>query len=113
MDIQGHKVLFVSGDIDVHTALQFKQAVQKILDMSERHLIVDVHNVGYMDSSGLGILAFAVKRLSHISGTVNLVGCKPAIEYILQITQMSAFVRLHESMDDTIKALFTTAAAQA
>jgi len=106
-NIQGHYMLFVSGDIDVHTAVQFKQAVTSILDVTERHLIIDIHNVEYMDSSGLGILAYAVKRLSHNSGTVNLVGCNPRIDNILYITQMSAFVRLHETMDDAINALFT------
>jgi len=101
-DIQGYKVLILSGEIDSHTAPQFKRVVTNILNGEEQHLIIDMHNVTYMDSSGLGILAYAIKRLSPKRGTINLVGCNTRIEHILYKTQMYAFITLSENMNDAI-----------
>lgn len=101
-DIQGHRILILSGEIDSHTALQFKRAVTNILNEDERHLIIDMHNVSYMDSSGLGILAYAIKRLNPKRGTINLVGCNARIEHILYKTQMYAFITLCENMNDAM-----------
>ena len=100
--IQGHTVLVLSGEIDSHTALQFKRTVTDILNGDERDLIIDMHNVSYMDSSGLGILAYAIKRVSPKRGTVNLVGCNARIEHILYKTQMYAFLTLCENMNDAL-----------
>ena len=68
-------------------------------------MIIDMHDVSYMESSGLGILAYAIKRLSPSSGIVNLVGCNSRISHILHAIQMSAFIVLNQNMDDIAKAI--------
>ena len=105
VDFQGHKVLSVSGEIDAYAAPQFMQAVTNILDGDEQHLIIDMHNVEYIDSTGLSILVFAMKRLSQNDGIVNLVGCKPNIERIFFVTQLSTFMALHQTIEDALKAI--------
>ena len=84
-----------------------------ILNGGEQHLIMDMHDIRYMDSSGLGILAFAVKHLSPNAGTVNLVGCNATTVRALFITQMSAFVALHQNMDEAMEAIYAPVLIQA
>jgi anti-sigma B factor antagonist len=105
VEVQGHKVLNLSGEIDVYSAPQFKQAVVSILDGAQQHLIVDMHNVRYMDSSGFGILLSAVKRLRPNGGTVNLIGCASSIDRVLHITKLDAIFALHQNMDEVMKAI--------
>lgn len=109
VEIQGHKVLILSGEINAHTSPQFKQAITSTLDVIEQHLIIDMHKVSYIDSSSLGVLAFAVKRLSPNSGTVNLIGCNSRIDSMFRLTQMSEFIALHRNMNDALKAISTRA----
>jgi anti-sigma B factor antagonist len=102
---QAHNVLVLSGDIDMHTAYQFKEAVMCILDGDEQHLIIDMNDVSYVDSSGLGIFVSAMKRVIPIGGTVNLVGCNPRINHMFYTTHLSSFIALHENMDDALTAI--------
>jgi len=102
---QGHKILVLSGVIDIYTALQLKQTYIAVLDGTEQHLIVDIHNVYYMDSTGLGILISVAKRLSPKGGTLHLVGCNSKIKYMLLVTNVSWFVPLHQSVDEAIEAI--------
>jgi len=102
---QGHKILVLSGVIDIYTALQLKQTYIGVLDGTEQHLIVDIHNVGYMDSTGLGILISIAKRLSPKGGTLHLVGCNSKIKHMLYVTNVSWFVPLHQSVDEAIEAI--------
>lgn len=101
-ELLGLKILVMAGEIDAYTAPQFEHSVKSILDMDVQHLIIDAHNLRYMDSIGLGILISVAKRLNPGSGTVNLVGCKPHIERIFRITKTSAIFALHQNMDDAI-----------
>ena len=100
-----HKVLALSGEIDVYTAPQFKLAMISILESVQKHLIMDLHNVSYMDSSGFMVLVLAMKRLRLIGGTVNLVGCKPHIDRILNVTKLATLVALHQNLDDAIETI--------
>lgn len=102
---RGYVILTVSGEIDTHTALQFKQSVVRVLNEDQQHLIIDMHNINYMDTSGLGILAYAEEHLSINGGTVNLVGCKPIVDNIFCATHLPTFIALHQCMDDAMEAI--------
>lgn len=105
VELQKHRVLLLSGEIDVHTVHQFKEAVTGILDRNIDHLIVDMQNVHYVDSSGLGVFVSSMKQVNSSGKTLNLVGCSPRIEHMFCITHLSSFIALHENMEDALKAI--------
>jgi anti-sigma B factor antagonist len=105
LEFQGYKILIPSGEIDLYTAPQFKQSLISILDETEQHLILDMHNVRFMDSTGISTLMSAVKRINSNGGTVNLVGTKPNIDRILCTTNISAFIASHQNIEDAIEAI--------
>jgi len=105
--LQGHKILRAYGEIDAYTATQFKYALTSFLDGSEKHLVIDMCNVKYMDSSGFGVLVYALNCLVPDGGTVNLVGCTPTLDQVLHITKLHRIILLHQNMDDALKTIYT------
>jgi anti-sigma B factor antagonist len=103
-DIDGIKVLDVAGEIDVYTAPQFKEAVNSVLAAGQKHLVINMANVTYMDSSGFGALLSATKRLRPSGGSVNLVKCSGAIDRILKITRLNTVFSTFESVEEAINA---------
>jgi anti-sigma B factor antagonist len=105
-EIRGHKILKVSGEIDAYSAPEFRQAVTNFIDRGVPHLLIDMYDVTYMDSSGFAVFVCALKRLSANGGTVNLIGCSPTTARILYITKLSAIIELHECIEDAIDAVY-------
>lgn len=103
-EIDGTKILDVTGEIDVYTAPQFKEAVNGIIAAGQKHLIIDMGDVTYMDSSGFGTLLSATRRLRPQGGTINLVRCNTAIDRILRITRLNTVFAMFDSVDDALKA---------
>jgi len=103
-EIDGMKILNVAGEIDVYTAPQFKEAVDGIIAAGQKHLIIEMGDVTYMDSSGFGTLLSATRRLRPQGGTINLVNCNTSIDRILRITRLNMVFATHDSLDDAIKA---------
>lgn len=103
-EIDGTKILDVTGEIDVYTAPQFKEAVNSIIAAGQKHLIIDMGDVTYMDSSGFGTLLSATRRLRPQGGTINLVRCNTAIDRILRITRLNTVFAMFDSVDDALKA---------
>lgn len=104
-DIDGNKVLDVMGEIDVYTAPQFKEAVNEIVDGGQKHLLINMAGVTYMDSSGFGTLLSATKRLKPKGGTVNLVKCNGAIDRILRITRLNQIFSTFDNLDEAMQAI--------
>ena len=104
LEVGGIKVLDVAGEIDVYTAPQFKDAVNNIINSGEKHLVINMARVTYMDSSGFGTLLSAIKRLRPQGGTVNLVQCNSAIDRILRITRLNTVFTTFDDVSDAVKA---------
>lgn len=103
-DIDGTKILDVAGEIDVYTAPQFKEAVNEVIAGGQKHLIIDMGDVTYMDSSGFGTLLSATRRLRPQGGTINLVKCNTAIDRILRITRLNTVFATYDNVEDALKA---------
>lgn len=104
-DIDGMNVLDVTGEIDVYTAPQFKEAINSVLSGGQKHLIIDFAQVTYMDSSGFGALLSATKRLKPIGGTVNLIKCNGSIDRILKITRLNTVFGIYGSIEEALEAV--------
>ena len=81
-------VLKVAGEIDVYTAPELRAAINEAIGSGATDLIIDLTDVGYMDSSGFGMLLGAAKRVKPKGGTINLVGCSEAVGRMLSITRL-------------------------
>ena len=104
-EVNGYKVLDMTGEIDVYTAPQFKESVNQIISTGQNDLIVNMESVTYMDSSGFGTLLSATKRLKPNGGTVNLVACNSAIDRMLRITRLNTVFGTFQTVDEVIEAI--------
>ena len=109
-EVDGTTVLDVTGEIDVYTAPQFKDAVNGIIAAGQKHLVVNMTDVTYMDSSGFGALLSATRRLRPQGGTVNLVKVSSAIDRILRITRLNTVFATYDSIDEALAAAQSTQA---
>ncbi len=97
-------ILDVSGEIDIYTTPQFKEAVSAAIDEGHPAIIINMTKVTYMDSSGFGTLLSATKRLRPVSGGLHLYGCNDAILRMLQITRLNTIFGVHATEDEAVTA---------
>ena len=87
-------VVRVAGEIDAATAPRFREAVQRALDGRSRHLIVDVADLHFVDSTALGVLVSAVKAMAARHGHVTILGPTRPILRVLEMTGLAERVRI-------------------
>ena len=104
-DACGISVLGVTGEIDVHTAKEFKEAVDALIGAGQKHVVLDMRQVTYMDSSGFGTLLSATKRVRPRGGSVNLAGCTSAINRIMHITRLDSIFGVFDSVEEACSAV--------
>lgn len=92
----------VEGEFDMHVAAAFKEAVDECVGRDAKDLVVNLRDVPFIDSSGIGALLGRYRRIEHIGGKMLLVGACVAVERILRL---SGVLQVMELCSDEQQAL--------
>ena len=98
-DLLGFHVVEVSGEIDVYTAPKLREAIIKAVDRGHTRLIVDIKRVAFLDSTGLGVLVGALKRVRADGGSLDIVCTSDRLLRIFDITGLDRVFQIHGSVD--------------
>lgn len=85
----GAPVIGAEGEIDLGTVDELRKATSEAIRGKPRTLIFDLRKVTFIDSSGLGILVAARRKLGAHSGEVRVVTSQPAVLQSLEITGLA------------------------
>lgn len=97
-------VLRIVGELDAYTAPELRQQVIKHAEGGTRHMVGDLREVDFLDSTGLGALVGSLKRLRQIQGSLRLVTDGGRVLQLFEITGLSRAFALHASVLDAISA---------
>ncbi|PTX58882.1 anti-sigma B factor antagonist [Melghirimyces profundicolus] len=87
--------LVVSGEVDAFTAPQLKEKLMPLC--KENHEVcLDLSQVEYMDSTGLGVLIGAFKQLRSQGGRLILKGMSPRLKRLMQITGLTEIMDIED-----------------
>ena len=97
-------VLQVAGEVDVCTAPMLRERLGELAAKGAVHLIADLGQVDFLDSTGLGVLVGGLRRLREDGGSLALVVSTPRIMRIFQITGLTKALAVRGSAEDAITA---------
>ncbi len=88
----------MGGEIDLATAAQLREAVLDLIQNGSRQVVVDLRGVEFMDSTGLGVLVGALKRLREQEGDLVLVCTEGPVLKILTLTGLDRVFPIHRDV---------------
>ena len=93
-----HKVIEVVGDVDLYNVVELKQVIFKLIDAEyAQSLIIDMKNISYMDSSGIGALVAGQKKVKTKGGKFALMNMKEDVLNILKLATLDQFFKIYEN----------------
>ncbi|HOC09526.1 MAG: STAS domain-containing protein [Clostridiales bacterium] len=82
----GRCVVKVKGEIDIYTAAEFKKQINAAIEEVTGDLHIDCSELQYMDSTGLGVLIGALKRMKEQGRNIYLENLRPNVRKLFAIT---------------------------
>ncbi len=77
------------GEIDIYTASDLKSTFHEMIENKKEPVEIDLQNLEYIDSTGLGVLIGALKRLREEDKQITLYHVRPNIQKLLNITGLN------------------------
>ena len=98
----GRHIVAVAGEIDLFTAPEFKQRVSAPIDAGSTFVIVDLTETTFIDSSSLGVLIGAHRRLRRQGGRLVIVCTNDAITKTFRITGLDGVFRIVATLEEAL-----------
>ena len=98
----GWSVLAVGGEVDVATAPRLRERLIGLVNDEAYRIVVDLEEVDFIDSTGLGVLIGARKRTGQHDGDVRLVCTDARIVKVFEITGLDRVFDIHQSVADAV-----------
>ena len=100
----GIEVIDVQGEIDMYTAPRLRELVIDLVSKGSYQLVVNLGKVGFLDSTGLGVLVGGLRRVRAHDGSLDLVCTQQRILKIFRITGLTEVFGIYETVDQAIAA---------
>ena len=84
--------------IDAASAIQFKDAMRQTIGAGPAHVVLDLSEVNFVDSSGLGAIVAAMKHLGP-DRRLDLAGLTPDVDKVFRLTRMDTIFVIHDTAD--------------
>ena len=82
------RTVHLEGTCDLASAPQLREKLLELRPPAVRDLVIDVSGLEFIDSTGLGLLLGAMRRLREAGGTFGLAGATGAVLRVLEITDL-------------------------
>jgi anti-sigma B factor antagonist len=90
--------------LDGRTSLsKIRDVVNEQVEMGKRKIVVDLREVSFIDSTGLGDLVAAYTIAKRVGGVIKLVSDTKTIDHLLDITSISSVIDKYLSPEEAIK----------
>jgi anti-sigma B factor antagonist len=96
-------ILTVRGDLVIgEPESVFKKTVTRLIEEGKIHLLVDLKEVHFLDSSGLGALVRAMTNSQKEGGDTKLLHAGPQVKKLLEMTKLDSVFEIHDDEERAV-----------
>src|SRR5947209_10768497 len=95
----GRRLIAVRGELDLFTAPELRTKINDTIDEGARELIVDLSDTTFLDSTGLGVLIAALKRMRSCSGELVIVDSTSNLSKTFRVAGVDQIMTIVSSYD--------------
>lgn len=95
-------ITFTEKRLSAALAPEFENKVKNLINEGHTTIILDLSNVGFLDSSGLGAIVSSFQALNG-QGEFILCGVQGAVASLFKLTRMDKIFKIYANLEDALK----------
>ncbi|HLO86824.1 MAG TPA: STAS domain-containing protein [Nostocaceae cyanobacterium] len=104
-------VLTPTGRLDITTAWQFRLKLQESITKLSRHIVVNLGQVNFIDSSGLTSLVAGMRDADRVKGSFRICNVHPEAKLVFEVTMMDTVFEIFETEEEALEGVPRTIAS--
>jgi anti-sigma B factor antagonist len=96
-------VLRLSGELDLSTVPEVRRAIRDLLDAHQLFMLINLTQLEFIDSSGLGVLVGGLARVRERQGEIKLVCANRRILRVFEMTRLTQLFTIYEDEEAAVQ----------
>jgi len=102
-EVNGIPIIKINGEIDVYNAPRLNEFFRSFADKNHTLIVLNLDNVQYIDSTGLGTIAQAAYAIAQKNGRIHVICTRPSIKKIFEVSGLiKKNISLYESENSAL-----------
>ena len=102
-DVKGITIIELKGNVmGGPDASALNEYLHKLVTENKKKIVVDLHQVSFINSSGLGMLIGGLTTLRHSGGEMKLARASKKVENLLEMTKLLSVFELHKNVTNAV-----------
>lgn len=101
---EGTAVLFIREDrLDANNSEELKAELRRLFESGTKDLVIDMKEVLFIDSSGLGVMVSGYKNASILHGSLKLSNLQSQVKSMFELTRLHRVFDIFPTVDDALQ----------
>ncbi len=101
---EGVIVIVPDGELDVTNSMQFKEKIlSEYIDQGKTKIVLDMSNVGYMDSSALGVIISIFRHAKMSGGGFAIAGLVDSVRRLFSLTALDKVIPIFSTVEEAVE----------
>ncbi len=95
-------IIDVNGEMDLYNSYKLKELVMKMLEKKVEHFIINLENVDYIDSSGIGALIYICSTIKKMNFRLIITNIHGSVKKVIELTKLMGYFPITNSIEEAI-----------
>jgi anti-sigma B factor antagonist len=96
-------IIDIQGELDLYNSYKLKELFMKMLEKKIERFIINMEDVEYIDSSGIGALIFISSTLKKMSLKLAITNIHGSVKKVIELTKLMNYFPIVATLDEAIK----------
>lgn len=102
-EIDGVIVLEMRGKLDINSSMALKEDFGKFISDGKKSILINMADVDFINSSGLGALVSGLKMVREENGVLKLCSLRQYVKELFEVSQLTKIFSIFENEKDALK----------
>ena len=100
--INSDVLIMLTGELDAYHSIEFKEKMMEVIRGRGDKILLDMTDLSYIDSAGLGALVSLLKRASENSKELRLFGLRGNVKKIFELTRLNMVFNIFDTLEEAL-----------
>jgi anti-sigma B factor antagonist len=95
-------IIDVNGEMDLYNSYKLKELVLKMIEKKIDKFIINLENVDYIDSSGIGALIFICSHIKKVNMKLQITNIHGSVKKVIELTKLMGYFPISNTIEQAI-----------
>ncbi len=96
-------IVDVSGEMDLYNSYKLKELVMKMIERQIKCMIINLEEVDYIDSSGIGALIYICSTIKKMKIKMYITNIHGSVKKVIELTKLMGYFPITNSLEEALQ----------